>query len=203
VTQAVRSLGPVSLVALEHPAGPSSPHSNSSAASSPATPKAAAVVTTPVVLSTLDSRQAAAAATFAPPPVSPQVFAPASASHLSTARSTSSLVLAAAAPMGSVPSPTWTSPTLPGLSGRIALASELAVASVTTSAHGGGSSAAHAPGPAEELRRGRLGSAGWGTPAALLVAALLLLVLAGLQPHRLTPIMWRQAAFVSLQERPG
>jgi hypothetical protein len=25
----------------------------------------------------------------------------------------------------------------------------------------------------------------------------------GLQPHRLPPILWRQAAFVSLQERPG
>jgi hypothetical protein len=25
----------------------------------------------------------------------------------------------------------------------------------------------------------------------------------GLQPNRLTPTLWRQAAFVSLQERPG
>jgi hypothetical protein len=25
----------------------------------------------------------------------------------------------------------------------------------------------------------------------------------GLQPNRLTPTLWRQASFVSLQERPG
>ena len=47
------------------------------------------------------------------------------------------------------------------------------------------------------------GSAGSGGSAALPVATLGCSAPQGLQPHRLTPTLWRQAAFVSLQERPG
>ena len=47
------------------------------------------------------------------------------------------------------------------------------------------------------------GSAGSGSTAALPAAALGCSAPQGLQPNRLTPTLWRQAAFVSLQERPG
>jgi hypothetical protein len=45
--------------------------------------------------------------------------------------------------------------------------------------------------------------AGPGGTAALLAATLDCSAPQGLQPNRLTPTLWRQAAFVSLQERPG
>ena len=47
------------------------------------------------------------------------------------------------------------------------------------------------------------GNAGSGSSAALPAATLGCSAPQGLQPHRLTPTLWRQAAFVSLQERPG
>jgi hypothetical protein len=47
------------------------------------------------------------------------------------------------------------------------------------------------------------GNAGSASSAALPAATLGCSAPQGLQPHRLTPTLWRQAAFVSLQERPG
>ena len=160
--------------------------------------------------SSLDQREAATAATFAQPFAAtatgfgPRPAADAPAPTLRPPLASSNLSSGLSTPDA------WTSTALLGSSTQSASATgtartALASAADPNSSQGGGaprtpsappcSSGAGASGPG--------GSAGSGGAAGLPVATLGCLAPQGLQPNRLTPTLWRQVAFVSLQERPG
>jgi hypothetical protein len=106
-------------------------------------------------------------------------------------------------------SPAWTSSALLGSglgNGALADSSSAAPAAAPGSSQGGGGAPRTPTAPPCASGSGSSapgGSAGSGSSTALHVATLGCFAPQGLQPHRLTPIIWRQAAFVSLQERPG
>ena len=115
--------------------------------------------------------------------------------------------------LGSLSSPApWTSPALLGSSAQGAFATatarttaSLANAAAPRSIQGGGAPRTPSAPPCSSGTGASApgGNAGSGGAAGLPLAALGCSAPQGLQPNRLTPTLWRQAAFVSLQERPG
>ncbi|HEX6745134.1 MAG TPA: hypothetical protein VF087_13000, partial [Solirubrobacteraceae bacterium] len=163
---------------------------------------------TPAASSPLDQRQAATAATFAQPLGSPAAgfaqAAPAANPAPSFDRGPSLALIAPPSPLsssllGAVSSPAWT------LAGSGAPAAPAALPAAPGSSQGGGTPRIPtAPPCASGIGASAPGAgAGSGGSAALLAATLDCSAPQGLQPNRLTPSLWRQAAFVSLQERPG
>jgi hypothetical protein len=210
VARDLQALGP--LAPLASPPPTTTRTSSATPSSTSSARPASSLLATPVTpaASSLDQRQAAAAVTFAQPLASAHpAFAPTAAPSAPwTAPSTS---LVPAAPLGSLSSDLgWSSPALLGgarLSGPGVLSAEASAAPLASgsgSNQGGPPRTPTAPPCASSAgASGAGGSAASGSSAALAVAAIDCSAPQGLQPHRLTQTLWRQAAFVSLQERPG
>jgi S-DNA-T family DNA segregation ATPase FtsK/SpoIIIE len=203
--QAVRALAPIA-AAAPTPSTPASGNNFSAPWSFVAAPATAAS-------SSLDQRQVATAAAIAQPHASPiTAFAPAApagAAPSSAPSPTAPLAqLAPNPPLSSLGTLSIPSSALlgSGLGSSVANSRDVAPAAAPASSHGGGTTPRTPTAPPCSSGAGASapgGNAASGSSPALHVATLVCSAPQGLQPHRLTPTLWRQAAFVSLQERPG
>ena len=165
-------------------------------------------VTAPAAASSLDRRQAeATAATFAQPLASPQATSaptPAARRDASTTPTASRSAGGAARQR-----PPAERPRRVGRAGRRPPGRRCArhgpAGSATDGLGGGGAQRTPTPPPCNSGAgpAGAGANAGSGSAAALPAAAFGCSAPHGLRTLRLTPTVWRQAAFVSLQERPG